>query len=179
MEASKLLKKTRLILIIVSFLMIGTFTVPMFAQAAPAQKLDFWIQDWMIDEIKNDVVILDNIIQVRDHQFTHVILQGHIGDIEVSGYLVTILKTSHNLETNIVIANGYATFYITWNGLEGGFTGTKAMKADLNNIGTSEYILTGIFNMQGFGDFEGMKLRGIIEGFNVMNFMIGTVLIPN
>ena len=33
--------------------------------------------------------------------------------------------------------------------------------------------------MQGFGDFEGMKSNGIIEGFNVLNFMIGTVLIPN
>jgi hypothetical protein len=173
------MKKIRLILIVVSILMIGAFTGPMLAQAVPAQKLDFWIQDWMIEEIQNDIVDLGNIIQIRDHQFTHVIQQGHIGGIEVTGYLVTILKTSHNLETNVVIANGYATFYITWNGLEGGFAGTKAMKADLNNIGTGEYILTGIFNMQGFGDFEGMKLNGIIEGFNVLNFMIGTVLIPN
>ena len=79
------------------------FPAPMLAQAAPAQKLDFWIQDWMIEEIQNDIVDLGNIIQIRDHIFTHVILQGHIGDYEVSGYLVTILKTSHNLITNIVM----------------------------------------------------------------------------
>jgi len=47
------------------------------------------------------------------------------------------------------------------------------------DIAAGEFILTGIFNMQGFGDFEGMKLNGIIEGYNIMNFMIGTVLIPN
>lgn len=173
------MKKRKLLIVLTSFLIIGAFTGSMLVQAAPAQKLDFWIQDWMIEEIQNDIVDLGTIIQIRDHQFTHVIQQGHIGDFEVTGYLITILKTSHNLLTNIVIANGYATFYITWNGLVGGFTGTKAMKADLNNIGTSEFILTGIFNMQGFGDFEGMKLNGIIEGYNILNFMIGTVLIPN
>ncbi len=174
------MKNKKLLIVLASFLIIGAFTGLMIAQAAPAQKLDFWIQDWMTEEIKNDIVDLGNIIQVRDHQFTHVILQGYIGGIVVEGYLVTILKTSHNLITNQVIANGYATFYITWNGLEGGFTGIKAMKADLNaDIAAGEFILTGIFNMQGFGDFEGMKLKGIIEGYNIMNFMIGTVLIPN
>jgi len=174
------MKKTKLLIVLASILMIGAFTLPVFTKAAPAQKLDFWIQDLMIDEIQNDIVDLGNILQIRDHQFTHVIQQGHIGGIAVEGYLVTILKTSHNLITNIVIANGYATFYITWNGLEGGFFGTKAMKADLDaDIAAGEFILTGIFNMQGFGDFEGMKLNGIIEGYNVMNFMIGTVIIPN
>ena len=174
------MKKTKLILVVVSVLMIGAFTGPMITQAAPAQKLDFWIQDYMVDEIQNDIVDLGNILQIRDHQFTHVILQGHIGDFEVTGSLVTILKTSHNLITNIVTANGYATFYIEWNGFVGGFSGTKAMKADLNaDIAAGEFILTGIFNMQGFGDFEGMQLNGIIEGFNIMNYMIGTVLIPN
>ncbi len=174
------MKNKKLLIVLASFLIIGAFTGLMIAQAAPAQKLDFWIQDLMTEEIKNDIVDLGNIVQIRDHQFTHVIKQGYIGGIVVEGYLVTILKTSHNLITNQVMANGYATFYITWNGYVGGFTGTKAMKADLNaDIAAGEFILTGIFNMQGFGDFEGMKLNGIIEGYNVMNFMIGTVLIPN
>jgi len=147
------MKKTKLLIILASIIVIGSFTGSMIAQAAPAQKLDFWIQDYMIDEIKNDVVILNNIIQVREHIFTHVILQGHIGDFEVTGYMVTTLKTSHNLVTNVVMANGKATFYITWNGYVGGFTGTKAMKADLNaDIAAGEFILTGIFNMQGYGD---------------------------
>ena len=174
------MRKTKLLIVLASIVMVGAFTGSMIVQAAPAQKLDFWIQDYMTNEIKNDIVDLGNILQIRDHQFTHVILQGHIGGIIVEGYLVTILKTSHNLITNVIIANGYATFYITWNGYVGGFTGTKAMKADLNaDIAAGEFILTGIFNMQGFGDFEGMKLNGIIEGYNIMNFMIGTVLIPN
>jgi hypothetical protein len=135
----------------------------------------------MIEEIQNDIVYLNDVIfQIRDHQFTHVITDGHIGDFPVTGYLVTILKTTWNSVTNVTIANGYATFYIQWNGLEGGFSGTKAMKADFNvDIAAGEFILTGIFNMQGFGDFEGMSLKGIIEGYNIMNFMIGTVLIPN
>ena len=174
------MKKGQILITFASILVIGAILVPIQVQAAPAQKLDFWIQDYMINEIRNDVVILDNIIQIRDHQFTHIILNGYIGDYTVEGYLETTLKTSHNLVTNVVIANGYATFYITWNGYVGGFTGTKAMKADLNaDIAAGEFILTGIFNMQGFGDFEGMKLNGIIEGYNIMNFMIGTVLIPN
>ena len=129
---------------------------------------------------KNDIVIGDTIIQIRDHQFTHVILNRYIGDSPIYGILNTTLKTSHNLVTNVVIANGISTFYITWNDYEGGFTGVKAMKADLNaDIEAGEFILTGTFNMHGFGDFEGMKLRGIINGYNIMNFMIGTVLIPN
>ncbi|MHA1308999.1 MAG: hypothetical protein ACTSQN_17140 [Candidatus Heimdallarchaeota archaeon] len=174
------MKKTKLLIVLASIVMIGAFTGSMIVQAAPAQKLDFFVQDFMTNEIKNDVVILNNIIQVRDHQFTHVITYGYIGDYPVIGYMNTTLKTSKNLVTNVVIANGYATFYITWNGYVGGFTGTKAMKADLNaDIAAGEFILTGKFNMQGFGDFEGMKLHGIIEGYNIMNFMIGTVLIPN
>lgn len=96
------MKTRKLLIIFASIILIGAITIPMIAQAAPAQKLDFWIQDYMIDEIQNDIVDLGNIYQIRDHQFTHEIQQGHIGGIEVEGYLVTILKTSHNLLTNII-----------------------------------------------------------------------------
>ena len=107
------MKKATLILIVASVVMVGAFIVPIQIQAAPAQELDFFVQDYMIYEAKNDIVYAGNIIQIRDHQFTHVILNGYIGDSPIYGILNTTLKTSHNLVTNVVIANGISTFYIT------------------------------------------------------------------
>jgi len=54
------------------------------------------------------------------------------------------------------------------------------MKIDLNaDINAGEYLLTGTFDMHGFGDFEGMKIYGIVYGYVQVNFFEGTVLIPN
>ncbi|NHJ38895.1 MAG: hypothetical protein FK731_02600 [Asgard group archaeon] len=160
--------------------MVGAFLIPIQIQAAPAQKLDFFVQDFMTYEAKNDVVITGNIIHVNDYQCTHVILQGYIGDSPITGYLDSYLKINHNTLTNTMTVNGISIFYITWNDYVGGFSGVKAMKIDLNaDINAGEYILTGTYEMHGFGDFEGMKLYGIVYGYVQMNFFEGSVLIPN
>lgn len=161
-------------------LIIGVCFSPMFSQAAPAQKLDFFVQDLMTYELQNDVVITGNMIHVNDYQCTHIILQGYIGDSPIYGYLDSYFKVNHNTKTNKMTVNGISIFYITWNDYVGGFSGVKAMKIDLNaDISAGEYLLTGIFNMYGFGDFEGMKLNGIVYGYVEMNFFEGTVVIPN
>ncbi|MHA1157015.1 MAG: hypothetical protein ACTSQK_12990 [Candidatus Heimdallarchaeota archaeon] len=174
------MKKRKLLIVLASILMIGAFTVPMITQAAPAQKLDFFVQDLMTYEAKNDVVVTGNIIHVNDYQSTHVILQGYIGDSPIYGYLDSYFKINHNTQTNKITVNGISIFYITWNDYVGGFSGVKAMKIDLNaDINAGEYLLTGTFDMHGFGDFEGMKIYGIVYGYVQVNFFEGTVLIPN
>ncbi len=174
------MKKTKLLIVLASFLMIGAFTVPMFAQAAPAQKLDFYVKDFMTYEAKNDVVVTGDVIHVNDYQSTHIILEGYIGDSPISGYLDSFFKVNHNLLTNKITVNGISIFYITWNDYVGGFSGVKAMEIDMNaDITVGEYLLTGMFNMHGFGDFEGMKMNGIVYGYVQLNFFEGTVLIPN
>ncbi|MHA1211249.1 MAG: hypothetical protein ACTSSH_02195 [Candidatus Heimdallarchaeota archaeon] len=94
------MKKRKLLLVLASILMIGAFTVPMFTQAAPAQKLDFFVQDLMTYEAKNDVVITGNVIHVNDYQCNHTILAGYIGDSPIYGYLDSYFKINHNTITN-------------------------------------------------------------------------------
>jgi len=100
------MKKRKLLIVLASILMIGAFTVPMITQAAPAQKLDFFVQDLMTYEAKNDVVVTGNIIHVNDYQSTHVILQGYIGDSPIYGYLDSYFKINHNTQTNKITVNG-------------------------------------------------------------------------
>lgn len=174
------MKRSKLLLFIASIVMIGTFLVPMQIQAKPALRLDFFVQDFMTYEAQNDVVVTGDVIHVNDYQSTHVILEGYIGDSPIYGYLDSYFKVNHNTLTNTMTVNGISIFYITWNDYVGGFSGVKAMNIDLNaDINAGEFILTGIFNMHGFGDFEGMKLNGIVYGYVLMNFFEGTVLMPN
>ncbi|MHA1356180.1 MAG: hypothetical protein ACTSXA_03475 [Candidatus Heimdallarchaeota archaeon] len=174
------MRKTKLLIVLASIIMIGAVTMPMIIQAAPAQRLDFFCQDLMTYEAKNDVVVTGKVIHVNDYQSTHVILQGYIGDSPITGYLDSFFKVNHNTQTNKITCNGISIFYITWNDYVGGFSGIKAMKIDLNaDINAGEYLLTGTFEMHGFGDFEGMKLSGIVYGYVQMNFFEGTCLIPN
>ena len=174
------MKKSKYLVLFASILFIGALAAPMITQAKPAQKLDFFVQDFMTNELKNDVVITGNVIHVNDYQCTHIILNGFIGDSPITGYLDSFFKINHNTVTNRITVSGISIFYITWKDYVGGFSGIKAMKIDLNaDIGAGEYLLTGIFNMHGFGDFEGMKLYGIVYGYVKMNFFEGTVLIPN
>lgn len=174
------MKKSKFLIVFSLVLFIGAFLVPMLIQAAPAQKLDFFVQDFMTYEAKNDVVVTGNVIHVNDYQSTHIILQGFIGDSPITGYLDSYFKVNHNTVTGKITVNGISIFYITWNDYVGGFSGVKAMKIDMNaDISAGEYLLTGIFEMHGFGDFEGMKVYGIVYGYVQMNFFEGTVLIPN
>ena len=173
------MKKSKFLIVFASVMLIGAFLVPTITQAAPAQKLDFYVVDSMLYEERTDI-FTGKVIHVNDYECRHEILLGYIGDSPITGYLDSFLKVNHNLVTNQMTVNGISIFYITWNGYEGGFSGVKAMNIDLNaDISAGEYLLTGTFNMHGFGDFEGMKLSGIVYGMILVNFFEGTVLIPN
>ncbi|HUT81685.1 MAG TPA: hypothetical protein VMZ29_10835 [Candidatus Bathyarchaeia archaeon] len=174
------MKRSKILIVLASIIMVGSFLVPMQTHAKPAQKLDFFVQDLMTYEAQNDVVVTGNVIHVNDYQCTHIILVGYIGESPINGYLDSYFKVNHNTLTNKMTVNGISIFYITWNDYVGGFSGVKAMKIDMNaDIDAGEYLLTGIFNMHGFGDFEGMELNGIVYGYVQINFFEGTVLIPN
>lgn len=170
------MKKNKLAIVFASVLLIGAFLVPTLTQAAPAQKLDFYVVDFMIDEHMNNVEDTGVIRHVRDYNCTHIILEGHIGDSPITGYAESFFHVKHNLLTNEMAVNGITCFYITWKDYTGGFVGPKNMKIDLNS---EEYLLTGNYNFKGFGDFEGMKITGIVYGYVILNFFEGTVLIPN
>jgi hypothetical protein len=74
--------------------------------------------------------------------------------------------------SGLVIVNGLGYMYMTWGDLEGYFMGPK-------NIRILNGELTGQYSLQGFGDFEGMTLKGIIWGNVAVNYFSGTILIPN
>ena len=174
------MKKNKFLIVFVSVFLIGAFLVPMLAQAAPAQKLDFFVVDSMTEEHFNNVVITGAVMHVYDYNCTHEILNGYIGDSTITGYAESFFHVIHNLNTNKMAVVGITCFYITWKDYTGCFVGPKLMKIDLNaDPSAGEYLLTGTYNFKGFGDFEGMKLTGIVYGFILLNFFEGTVLIPN
>ena len=70
------MKKNKYLVLFASILFIGALAAPMIIQAKPAQKLDFFVQDFMTYELKNDVVITGNVIHINDYQCTHIILNG-------------------------------------------------------------------------------------------------------
>jgi len=167
------MKKTKLLIVLASILMIGAFTVPMFTQAAPAQKLDFYAMEWPdpdIPPIMDGIFFEDGVLHIKNYYDYH-LLVGNIGDDEITGWTESYFHVKDDFSGEVII-NGLGYMYMTWCELEGYFVGPKNLK-----IVNGE--LTGQYSLKGFGDFEGMRLTGIIWGNVAINYFAGTILIPN
>ncbi|MFX1528217.1 MAG: hypothetical protein ACFFB4_11660 [Promethearchaeota archaeon] len=102
---------------------------------------------------------------------------GTIDGIEFTGHNELDLHVKMDLATFEYITIGKVKMYIEWNGLVGTFYGPVIAKGT-GGVGP----LNGKFILQGAGDFEGMKLFGIvwdIDPYWGINGLSGTILIPN
>ena len=102
---------------------------------------------------------------------------GTIDGIEYTGYNELNLHVIMHPDTLDYVTIGKLTMYIEWNGLVGAFYGSIAAKGTAM-VGP----LDGKYALQGTGDFEGMKLFGIvwdIDPYLGINGISGTILIPN
>ncbi|MFX1498926.1 MAG: hypothetical protein ACFFBH_15480 [Promethearchaeota archaeon] len=102
---------------------------------------------------------------------------GTIDGIEFTGHNELDLHVKMDLTTYEFITIGKVTMYIEWDGLVGTFYGPVIAKGTAG-VGPFE----GKIVLQGTGDFEGMKLFGIvwdIDPYYGINGLSGTILIPN
>lgn len=102
---------------------------------------------------------------------------GTIDGIGFTGHNELDLHVIMDPDTFEFITIGKVTMYIEWNGLEGSFYGTVVAKG---TAGVGPF--NGKIVLQGAGDFEGMKLFGIvwdIDPYTGVNGLSGTILIPN
>ena len=121
----------------------------------------------------------DGILHIKDFWSVH-LLGGTIGGEVITGSTKSLFHAKIPLdpETGIpdfgnMVLNGKTWFYFTWGDLTGYFTGTV-------NAKFVSGILSGKYTLQGFGDFEGMKLFGRVWNEDaITNGLLGTILVPN
>lgn len=164
------MKKSRLLLVFSSILLIGTFLVPMLSQAAPAQKLEFFAVEILAQPPSYTPVQTGKVLQLIDYYDIHNLI-GTIEGEEIEGYTESFFHVINNPAGKSIV-NGESYMYFTWGDLEGYFYGKKQIKV-INGE------LTGTYSLQGFEDFAGMKLIGIIYGNIIVNTFEATLLIPN
>ena len=164
------MKKSKLFIIFSSVLLIGAFLIPTLSLAAPAQKLEFYAVEIIAQPPTYTVVQTGKVVQLIDYYDVHS-LAGFIGEEEITGYTESFFHVINN-PAGMSIVNGDSYMYFTWGDLYGYFYGKKQIKV-------IDGELTGTYSMQGFGDFQGMKLNGIIYGNIIVNTFEATLLIPN
>ncbi|MCE7741277.1 MAG: hypothetical protein GOP50_02360 [Candidatus Heimdallarchaeota archaeon] len=164
------MKKSKYVLVFASVLIFGLCLMPALSQAAPAQKLEFYAMEWLAQPPTYTITITGGIVHMKDYYDIHW-LAGTIEDEEISGYTESFF---HVIDDTIgkAIVNGESYMYFTWGELSGYFYGRKCIRV-INGE------LTGHYSMQGFEDFEGMKLMGLIYGNIIVNYFEATLLIPN
>ncbi|MFX1468294.1 MAG: hypothetical protein ACFFB8_06490 [Promethearchaeota archaeon] len=107
--------------------------------------------------------------------FKNASLDGKIDGIDFTGYNELIIHVKMKVPTFEFITIGKITMYIEWNGLIGTFYGPVIAKG-VAGVGPFD----GKYALQGTGDFEGMKLFGIVWLIGgIINGLSGTILIPN
>ena len=114
---------------------------------------------------------------IHQEYYKKATLVGTIEDLgEFSGYDELYLHVRMDPNTFDVISIGKVTMYIFCdNGLEGTFSGTVVAKGTAG-VGP----LDGKYTLQGAGDFEGMKLFGIVWlEWGPVNGLSGTILVPD
>lgn len=168
-KGRKKMKKPKLILGAVVVILI--FSLLPGALAAKSTKLDFEAIGVETEWIPGDVWMEDGVMHMRFYKEND--LSGTIDGIPFTGHTEENFHAKIDLATGNLVVNGKGTFYITWNGLEGSFYGPINAK-----IVSGE--LYGKFTLQGFEDFEGMKLFGIVWNIGpITNGINGTILVPN
>jgi len=164
------MKKSKKMLVLSSILLVVALLVPMLAQAAPAQKLDFFAIEIIAQPPEMTEDLTGIVIHFRDYHDIHT-LSGFIAGEAISGYTESFFHVI-DAQKGRVICNGDSYMYFTWGDLEGYFYGKKEIKV-INGE------LIGSYSMQGFEDFTGMKLKGIIYGDIIVNTFEATLMIPN
>ena len=147
------MKRNSSLVLFTSILLAGICLSPIITQAAPAQKLNFFAVEIIAQPPEYTEDITGNVIHFRDYHDIHT-LSGFIEDDEITGYTESFFHVIDN-QKGKVVCNGESYMYFSWGDLEGYFYGIKVIEV-------FEGELTGKYSMQGFGDFEGMKLKGII-----------------
>ena len=169
------MKTNKYTIIFVSFLIIGCFLSPMFAQGK-STKLVFdaieWTEPSLVPPAPTIIFFEDGIMHIKDYWSMH-LLGGTIGDDVISGWTKSLFHAKIDLATGNLVVNGQTWFYMTWGELTGYFTGTVNAK----KVGG---VLTGMYTLKGYEDFDGMKLFGTLWNIDATtNGLDGTVLIPN
>jgi hypothetical protein len=136
-------------------------------------KLDFEGTEYLTIWLPLEMWGEGNIMQARFYKEADTF--GTIDGIAYTGYNVLYLHNKFNLKTGEFLAHGEVTMFISWNGLEGSFYGHLHAKGTAG-VGPFD----GKYTLQGAGDFEGMKLFGIVWLIGgPVNGMSGTIFIPN
>ena len=164
------MRKNKLLIVFSSILVIGVLLIPALTHAAPAQKLKFYAVEILAQPPTFTEIQTGKVLQLIDYYDVHS-LTGIIGEEEITGYTESFFHVINN-PAGVSIVNGDSYMYFTWGDLYGYFYGKKQIKV-------IDGELTGTYSMQGFGDFQGMKLIGIIYGNIIVNTFEATLLIPN
>lgn len=163
-------------LILGAFVVILIFSLLPGAQAAKSTKLVFVAEEWVDpDFLPPDPTITfieDGVLHIKDFWSYH-LLEGTVGGEVINGYTMSLFHAKIDLATGNMVVNGQTWFHATWGELTGYFTGPV-------NAKIISGVLSGQFTFHGFGDFEGMKLFGIVWNIDaITNGLSGTILIPN
>jgi len=174
-------------LILGTVVVILIFSLLPGALAAKSTKYVFDATEWsgpgapdVPDPDPTSTFVEDGVLHIKDFWSSH-LLGGKVGDDDITGYTKSLFHAKIPLdpETGIpdfgnMVLNGQTWFDFTWGEKTGYFTGTV-------NAKTVNGVLSGKFTLQGFGDFEGMKLFGIVQNTDTpgTNGLLGTILIPN
>ena len=164
------MKKSNFLIFLTTILLFGICLSPMLAKASPAQKLNFFAVEVIAQPPEYTPEITGIVIHFRDYHDIHS-LTGFIEGESISGYTESFFHVIDN-QNGKVVCNGDSYMYLTWGDLEGYFYGKKVIEV-------IDGVLTGRYSLQGFGDFDGMKLIGIIYGNIIVNTFEATLLIPN
>ena len=158
-------------LILGTVVVILIFSLLPGALAAKSKKLDFGGEAVQTLWIPGDVWMEDGVMHMRFYKEND--LSGTIGGIPFTGHSEENFHAKIDQATGNMVVNGKAKFYITCNGQIGVFYGPIKAKIVAGEMDAK-------FTLQGFEDFEGMKLFGIAWNIGpITNGMSGTILNPN
>ena len=136
-------------------------------------KLDFEATEYLTAWAPEIIRERDNMLILRAYKKANLV--GTIDGLAFTGYDELNLYVIMDTTTGEYLSFGTVTMYIEWEGLTGSFSGFVIATGSMAGG-------DGRFSLRGDGDFEGMKLFGIvwvIDPYYGVNGLSGTIKIPN
>ena len=168
-----MIKKSKTVILMIAVITGFTCTFPtMFVQGKSTTLVLNAIAPKLPAPPPTIIFIEDGVLHIKDLWGYHSLV-GTVGGEEITGYTQTLFHVKQDLATGNVVAHGQCWIGFTWGDLTGYFTGPVNGKI----VSGEKY---GKFTLQGFEDFEGMKLFGIFWAIDdITNGIYGTILVPN
>lgn len=158
-------------MIIIAVFTLACIVTPMIVQGK-STKLTFEATEVLQVWIPREIWVEDNVRHIKFHK--EAAITGTIEGSEFTGYNYLEFHLKIDLSTGDMVVHGSGVFDITWSDLNGIFTGTVNAKALAGDV------MTGMFTLQGSGDFDGWKMFGLILAIgSTTNLLYGTILLPN